>query len=129
MATDPAFAATTLLGANAVAAAADNSWTTFPNAVDIVTGGASGSKIEEVWFQGIGVTVNGIVNLIYFDGTTNHLIDQVLFAGVSGSSTAAAERFIRRYPNLFLGSNTQKLRASSMVASQLVKVIAFGGSF
>lgn len=129
MTADPGFASTVLLGANSVSATADNSWTTFTNAVDIVTGGASGSKIEEVIFQGIGVTLNGVVNLILFDGSTNHLIDQVLFAGISGSTTVLAERFVRRYPNLFLASSSQKLRASSMVANQLVKVSAFGGSF
>jgi hypothetical protein len=132
MATSPAFASTPKFGSAAVSATADNSWTSFTNSVSLLTSGASGSKVEEVVFQGIGVTLAGVVNLVLYDGTNYSLIDQVKFLGVTGSTTAPAERFVRTYSNLLIpatGGTTYTLRASSMVASQLVRVTAFYADF
>ena len=126
MSSTPSFAVTPRVGSAAVSSSADNSWTTFTNAVDILTGVASGTKIEEVVIQGLGVTTAGVLNIIYYDGTTNHLFDQVLITAVSGTSTAITFRAVRQYSNLILPSSSAKLRASSMVASQLIRVTAFG---
>ena len=129
MASSPIFATTPKVGSAAVSATADTGWTSPSNAVTILTGGASGSKIEEVVFQGIGVTLAGMVNLFVYDGSTYSLIDQVKFLGVTGSTTASNERFVRQYSNLLIPSSSYTLRASSMVASQLVRVTAFYADF
>lgn len=123
-----AFASTPNVSTVAVSATADTGWTTFTNAVTLWTPGASGGKVEEIWFQGIGVTVASMINLIYNDGTTKRLIDQVMFRGVTGSTTASAERFVRQYSNLLVKAGAT-LMVTSMVASQLVAVSAFGADF
>ena len=128
MAASPIFATTPKAGSAAVSATADTGWTAPSNTVTIVTGGSSGSKVEEIIFQGIGVTLAGIVNVFLYDGTNYSLIDQVKFLGVSGSTTASAERFVRQYSNLLV-PNGYSLRVTSMVASQLVRVTAFYADF
>jgi hypothetical protein len=132
MASSPVFAATPKFGSATVSATADTGWTSLTNSVALLTSGASGSKVEEVVFQGIGITLAGMVNLVLYDGTNYSLIDQVKFLGISGSTTASAERFVRQYSNLVIpatGGTTYTLRATSMVASQLVRVTAFYADF
>lgn len=126
MASTPAFGSTPRMASAAVSATADNSWTTFTNAIDLITGVAAGTKIEEIVFQGIGVTVAGVVNVVFYDGTTNHLLDQVLVTALTATSTAIGFRAVRQYPNLVLPNANCKIKISSMVASQLIKATAFG---
>lgn len=126
MATSPAFASTAALGSQTISSSADNTWTAPANTVTIVTAGASGTKIEEIVVQGIGVTIAGMLNIYIHDGTNYHLFDQVSISAVTATTTATAYRAVRQYTNLVLKSGWS-LRASSMVASQLAKVSAFGG--
>lgn len=128
MSTAPQFATTLNVGSGAVSATADTGWTSPTHTTDIITGGTNGTKVEELVFQGIGVTLAGMVNVWLYDGATHYLVDQVKFVGVSGSTTLTAERFVRQYSNLFVKSGW-KLRVSSMVASQLVNVTGYGGDF
>src|SRR5690349_9796187 len=127
MATAPQYAATIKVGSAAVSSSADNTWTSPTNQVSLLTGGTNGTDVFEIDLQGIGTTVAGIINLALYDGTTYHMFDQVLVAAVTPSTTALAWRSNpRQYTNLFIPSNTWSLRAWTMVASQLVKITAFG---
>lgn len=91
------------------------------------TGGASGTQVYTMVFQGYGTSLAGIINVWLYDGTNYYLIDQVKFLGVAGSTTANSERFVRSYESLLIPATTWSLRVSSAVASQKVVVTAFGG--
>lgn len=128
MATAPSFAGTVLMGTGSVSSSADTSYTAPTHAVSIVVAGSSGSKIDEIRYQGIGTTLAGTITVFAYDGTTYHLIDCVNVPAVTASTTVAPWQYVKQYSNLLL-SNGWTLCVSSTVASQLVKVSAFGGSF
>jgi hypothetical protein len=129
MASTPSFAVTSKVGTGAVSGTASTSFTSPSNPTTIVTGASGGTKIEEIIFQGIGTTVAGTVNVFVHDGTNYSLIDQVLVTAITSSTTAAMFRARRQYQNLILPSTSWTLRVSSMVASQLIQVSAFGADF
>jgi hypothetical protein len=128
MASAPQFAGTVLMGAAAVSSSADTSYTAPTHAVSIVAAGASGSKIDEIRFQGIGTTIAGTITVFAYDGAAYHLVDAVLVPVVTASTTAPPWQLIKAYPNLVLSSGWT-LYVATTVASQLVSVAAFGGSF
>ncbi len=128
MASTPQFAGTVLMGAASVSSSADTSYTAPTHAVSIVAAGASGSKIDEIRFQGIGTTLAGTITVFAYDGSTYHLIDCVNVPAVTASTTSAPWQYVKQYANLVL-ANGWTLYAATTVASQLVKVSAFGGSF
>lgn len=130
MSSAPEFASTPALGCGLVPGTFDTSLTAPSNATTILTAGASGSKIEELIFQGVGTTVASVVNVFAHDGSTYHLIDQVLVSAVTSSTTAVAFRTTRQYANLVL-ENGWTLRVSNTVAGNqsMIKVTALGGDF
>lgn len=130
MATTPAFANTVNTGGVSVSATASGSYTAPTNTVTIFTAGASGSKIEEITCVATGNTVAGLINIYVKDGSNYWLIDQYTVTAITMSLSATAPGYYntKRYPNLVLNAN-DTLVATSTVASQLVLVTAFGGSF
>lgn len=126
MSVDPAFAATPRHEAALLSTSADTSRTAPSNAVTVLTAASSGTKVEEVVFEGTGTTVAGIVCLFIYDGANYNLFDEQVITVVTASTTAAAGRWVRLYDNLVLRSG-ESLRASSQVANQPIKVHAFGG--
>lgn len=134
MATSPQFAATPNRGVAAVSATADaavassgSSITpTASSFVTLLTAGASGTKVEEVRFEGTGTTLAGLVRLYLFDGTHYWLFDTVVVTVVTPNTTTANFQQVNTYTNLELKSG-DTLVVSSTVASQLVNVIALGG--
>lgn len=128
MAASPAYAGTVLMGAAAVSASADTSYTSPTHAVLLVSAGSSGSKIDEIDFQGIGTTVAGTISVFLYDGTNYHLRDSVIVPAVTASTTSPPWQLSKPYANLVLASGWS-LYVASTVASQLVSVGAFGGSF
>lgn len=131
MASAPEFSATIKLGSGLVPATLDTSLTAPTNVTTIVTGAATGTKIEELVFQGVLTTVASVVNVFLYDGSTYHLYDQVLISAVTSSTTAVAFRTNRQYSNLFLPDNTWSLRVTNTVAGNQsgIKVTASGGDF
>lgn len=128
MSTNPQFASTLLVGSNVLSAAAETSYTAPTHTVTIVTAGANGSKVEQVDFAGTGTTLAGVVQLYLFDGSTYHAQASQLVTAVTPSSTQAPFFASQFFSNLFL-PNGWSLVAASFAASQLINVIAYGGSF
>lgn len=130
MAADPAFAATPENASVIASATLDTSLTAPTNVATLFTAAASGSKIEELVFEGLGTTVAGLVNVFLHDGSTYHLFDQFVVTAVTSSTTAAAFRVAKTYSNLIL-ENGWSIRFTVTVAGlqSLIKGHAFGGSF
>lgn len=135
MASSPGFAATPNLGSALAPATADTSLTAptnnATNVSTVLTAAASGTRIDEIRFQAVGTTVAGVVNVFAWDGTTHHLIDQVLVSAVTSSTTAVAWQQVKSYQNLVLKSNSWQLRFAVTVAGlqSMIKVTAFGADF
>lgn len=128
MSATPAFASTLNVGSGLTPATLDTSLTAPTNVTTIFTAGSSGSVIHEIVIQGVGTTVAGVLNIFRYDGSTYHLVDQVLISAVTSSTTAVAFRARRQYENLFL-KNGETLRVSQTVSGNqsMLKVTAFGG--
>lgn len=130
MASSPNFTGTVNVGSGLTPATADTSRTAPTNVTTVFTAGASGSKVEEIVVEGVGTTVLGVVCLFRHDGSTYHLIDEFLVQAVTPSTTAAAFRQVKTYPNLVL-KNGDTLRITTQISGNqsLVKVTCFGGDF
>jgi hypothetical protein len=128
MAADPVFASTPRHEAVSVSSTADTSRTAPSTYVTLLTAGSSGTKIESLVFEGTGTTVAGVVVVFIYDGSTYHDFYEEAVTAVTASTTAAAYRTERTFDNLILKAG-ESLRVTSQVASQLIKVHAFGGDF
>jgi len=134
VAVDPTFAAVAALGAATVTGTETN-LSVPTQAVNILTAGASGTKIEEVVVHAMTTTltpttVAGLVYLFLHDGTNFHLFDVISVSAVTASTTVAPFRTVKQYQNFWLKQGWS-LRASQSIAGNagLLKVEAFGGDF
>lgn len=134
MATDPSFASTIAVGA-AIPGSAETSLTVPTNSSTILSGGTSGTKVEEIVVEAVTTslaptTVAGLVYLFLYDGTTYHLFDTLSVTAVTASATVAPFRTSRTYTNLFI-KNGWSLKASQSIAgnASLLKITALGGDY
>lgn len=128
MAATPAFANVPRVGVGSVTVAntgRDGTGTL----VDIITGVAAGTRVERIIVKATGDPADSIVNLFYFDGTTNWLLDAFDIGDPgAGSNTLDTYREERAYIDLVLAGATHKIKASITVAltTGAVNVFAFG---
>ena len=131
MASTPNFTSTPRIGLGSVSTANTNRDGTG-TIVDIITGAASGTKINEVVIKSTGRPADSIITLFVNDGTTNWLFDEIdLGAPATSSATATAYRTSVQYANLVLPNASWKLRAAVTVAptTGAINVIALAGDF
>ena len=131
MATTPSFIGTPRIGVGTVdtAQTARASGTTS-NVVDVITGAASGTRILEVVVKADGDPADCTVVLWLYDGSTNHVFDELdLGNPAAGSATVASYGGTLTYSNLVLPNASWKLQASitATPTAGAVKVIALGG--
>lgn len=130
MSSTPAFAVTPRTG-RAVLSAATTDWTgaTTTNIVDILTGVAAGTKIEEVVVQADGNPADSVVILFLHNGTDYRPFDYFDLGDPAASSTTTPGYRDRKvFDNLHLATASWKLAAAVTVAptSGNVVVWAFG---
>lgn len=128
MAVDPIFATTPNIDSGQVSATADTSLTATTTYTTVFTAGASGSKIEEIVFQGVGSSLAGVVRVFIYNGSTVRLLWEEAVTAVTSSTTAATYRTARQFDNLVLEAGWT-LRVTSAVANQLIAVHVFGADF
>ena len=131
MASSPAFAATPRIGIGQVNTGQTNRnpGSTGTNIVDVLTGGASGTKIFEVTIIAETNPADSLVQLFLYNGTNYYIFDDFDIGDPAASSTAVAGyRETRTYENLVLPSSSWKLTASISVTptAGVVNVWAFG---
>lgn len=75
-------------------------------ATPIFTGGASGSKVEEIKVKARSTTTAGMVRIYEWDGsgTDGHLIEEIPVIALTPSGTAGTFEATRTYKNLALKS-------------------------
>jgi hypothetical protein len=96
--------------------------------VDIVTPGASGSKIERIVIQATSTTTTGFVRLFVYNGTASRLLREIAVTAATPSGSVAAFRseVDLSFPSQVLVlPTTFKLQASTHNA-EAFNVIAFG---
>lgn len=128
MAVDPIFATTPNIDSGQVSATADTSLTATTTYTTVFTAGSSGSKIEEIVFQGVGSSLAGVVRVFIYNGSTVRLLWEEAVTAVTSSTTAATYRTARQFDNLVLEAGWT-LRVTSAVANQLIAVHVFGADF
>lgn len=95
------------------------------SAITLTLGGGVGTLVSEVFVEGTGTTILGLVTLFVYDGTTYRHIDDFQVTVVTPGTTVPNFQARRTYQNLWLQPGWT-LGAASTVASQLVNVTAFG---
>lgn len=128
MATTPAFAVTPRIGTGSVSTANTNRDGTG-TIVSIITGAASGTRINEVVIQATGDPADSIVTVYLNDGVSSTLFDEIDIGDPAAASTTVAGYRTRRiYDNLVLPSASWSLRAAITVSPSagVVNVIALG---
>jgi hypothetical protein len=133
MSTSAQYASTPKVG-SALLTTADTSLTAPTTVGTVITAGASGTRIDYIEVQGVATTVNGLINLFIYDGSTYILWQQMPVLAITSSTTVPAWSSI-------LSSNSNanimpltiptgySLRATTSVAQTGVRVIAYGGDF
>lgn len=133
MAVSPAFTATPRIGRGSVTTASSNIRSgAGTNYVDVITGVAAGTRINEIVIKSTGQPADSVLGLLIFDGTNTYLFDEVdLGAPAAGSNTVTAYRTSVFYTNLILPSASYKIQAAVSVTptSGTIEVIALAGDF
>jgi hypothetical protein len=96
--------------------------------VDLVTGGASGSRIDKVRVAASGSCSAGVIRLYLYDGTNTYLIKEILVQAITPSTSIAVWEGEWDADGLVLPTSTWKLRASTHNA-EAFKIFAKGGNF
>jgi len=131
MAADPAFIATPRIGFGSVTVA-NTARDGTGTIVDILTGAAAGTKINEISLKATGDPADSIVTLFIHDGTSYRLFDEIdLGDPAAASTTVTGYRLCKTYDNLVLPSASYKLAAAITVAltAGAINVFAYGGDF
>jgi hypothetical protein len=131
MANAPAFAATPRSAPAALTTAnTDRTGATATNVVDVFTGGASGSRIDEVRITQVDAAPAVLcVVLFVFNGSTRfYLTEQKFSSTTAPSTTNPPETYTLSFSNLFLPSATWKLQAITTITKN-VHIVAAGGDF
>lgn len=129
MASTPNFVGTARIGIGQVSTANTNRDGTG-TIVDVITGVAAGTRINEVVVQATGDPADSIVTLYLYDGTNTRLFGEIdLDNPAAASATVTGYRASVRFDNLVLPSSSWKLQAAITAAptSGVVNVIALGG--
>ena len=133
MASSPIWTGTPKCAGAVVASVANTVFTggalTTSSFVTVLTGGTSGSKVQEIVIQGTGTTLSGVLDLFLYNGSTYYRFDQFYIPANTASTTANAYRASKTYQNLILADNTWSIVAASQIANQLANVMAFYGNF
>lgn len=128
MADTPKFASTPRIGFGSVSTANTNRDGTG-TIVDIITGVAAGTRIEEIVLKATGDPADSIVTIFLHDGTAYRLFDEFdLNDPAAASATVTGYRISRTYDNLVLPSASWKLAAAITAAltAGAINVFALG---
>lgn len=99
--------------------------------VTVFTGGASGSRIDDIVVQAVGTTTTGMVRLFLSldGGTTNRLFAEIPVSAVTPSATVQAFRVAMQDMALLLPNNNALLRASTHNAETFNIIVSRAGDF
>jgi len=140
MATNPIFVATSVIGfarPTAANTASDGTGTEGTDIFTLVTGSASGTRIDSIKATSSQVTpgASGTVVVKVFITDTNgnnpRIFDEIVVSTATRSATAAGAANLANYPGgIFLASGQKiKVAVSAFSAAGQLDIIARGGNF
>lgn len=99
--------------------------------VTIATGGASGSRIDDITIKALVTTTAGMVRLYtsFDNGTTNDLIAEVIVTAITASATMPSFEQKLVDQGIILPTSTSLLRASTERAEAFRLVVTRKGDF
>ena len=124
MANQPVFATTPRIGLGQVSTANTNRDGTGTIAT-ILTGAASGTRINEIVVEAIVTTTAGMVRIYLNDGTNTRLLDEIIISPTTVSASTPGSRSSKTYDNLVLPNASWSIRASTHNA-ETFNVIVLG---
>jgi hypothetical protein len=98
--------------------------------VDILTGVAAGTRIDEIVVQATSDPADSVLTIFLHNGTSYFLFDEIDLDNPSAASaTVTGYRARRVYDNLVLPSSSWKLAAAitATLTAGVMNVYAFGG--
>lgn len=119
MSATPGFAASPRIGRAVLTSAAttDKTGATTANIVDMLTGGASGTKIEGFRIQSDGNPADSTILIFLYNGTDYRLWRDIDIGDPTASSTTVAGyQFDQREDSLYLATSSMKIAAAITVA-------------
>jgi hypothetical protein len=130
MATSPSFAATPHAGAQVQVATANANRDGTGTLGTLITGVASGTRVEKVRVKATGTTTTGMVRLFvsYDGGTTKRLLDEVPVAALTPSATVQGFIYDLVIGDLVLPDTNAIIYASTHNA-ETFNVFAFASDF
>jgi hypothetical protein len=67
--------------------ARDGTGTLGTTLITVLTAGASGTRIDDIYMVGTGTTTAGVIRLFVFDGTNTRLLSETLVTAITPSTT------------------------------------------
>jgi hypothetical protein len=129
MAAAPSYASTPIAWTGLVPSTFDTSFTAPSHVTTLGSAGSSGTKVTQVDVIPVATVVTGLVNLFAYDGTAYHLIESLMIAAATVSTTAPPVKTSLYYDNLVLPTGWSLVVSSTVAGNQsLLEVNAFGAS-
>ena len=89
----------------------------------------NGVRVDQIFINGNGTTIAGLVVLWLYDGTNAYPIDEFTITAVTPNTTTTPAFVYSEYYSGFVLQPTYKLYATSQVASQVASIGMIGGAF
>lgn len=89
----------------------------------------NGVRVDQIFINGNGTTIAGLVVLWLYDGTNAYPIDEFTITAVTPNTTTTPAFVYSEYYSGFVLQPTHKLYATSQVASQVASIGMIGGAF
>ena len=89
----------------------------------------NGVRVDQIFINGNGTTIAGLVVLWLYDGTNAYPIDEYAITAVTPNTTTTPGFIYSEYYSGFVLQPTYKLYATSQVASQVASIGMIGGAF
>ena len=130
MATAPNYASTPRFAIGQISAANTNRDGTG-TLVDVITGAATGTRVDDITIQAVNTTTGGMVRLfVTLDGgTTNRLIREIEVSARTPSGTVPAFRFELYDLGIILPNANARIRAATNNAEAFNVIVTRAGDF
>lgn len=89
----------------------------------------NGVRVDQIFIQGTGTTIAGLVVLWLYDGTNGFPIDEFTVTAVTPNTTTTPAFQLIEFYSGFVLQPTYKLYATSQVASQVASIGMLGGAY
>jgi hypothetical protein len=95
----------------------------------VFTGGASGSRVDDIWIVATGTTTANVIRLFLNDGSNSRLWREIIVPAVTPSTTTPVFSASLLEQGLILASTSWSLRASTNNTETYNIIVSRAGDF